>query len=562
MNFKQEIINELKKHTKTEIHLEVPSNLKFGDYAFPCFPLTKEFKKNPNDIAQDLAKKIKLSRIIRKVEIKGPYLNFFINSVELAKGILNDIFLKKGKYGKDIKKKKNGKVMVEYSQANTHKSFHVGHLRGTSLGESLSRILKFNGYNVVQTNYQGDTGAHVAKWLWCYLKYHKGEKLPKKNPGKWIASIYVEAVQKSDDNNQKEMDEINYKLENNKDKKLTELWKKSRKWSLDSLDKVYEDLDAHFDNFFFEREMEKRGKELSKELVKEGIAEVNDGATIINLERYNLGIWVLLRMDGTCLYSAKDLALAEKKFKEFKIDKCVYVVGAAQSMHLRQLFKTLELMKFKHADKCHHLSFAEVRFSTGKMSSRTGENVLYSELKDGILKKLKEEVEKRHKEWDKKRKEESVRNIFSAAIKFDMLKQEPNKNIIFDIDRALDFEGETGPYIQYAHARICSIFRKYGKKISNKVNFGLFENEKEKKIISLLGQFPNLLEECAEHYKVHILSRYLLSLAQSFNEFYHECPILLEKEEVKKSRLLLAYCVKEVLSNGLFLLGIKAPEEM
>ncbi len=556
-DFKKEVIDILKKHTKSEINLEIPPDSKMGDYAFPCFTLAKEFKKAPNKIAEELAKKIELSKNIIKVEIKGPYLNFFVNKTKLAEEIVKKI--KKGNYGKQPKKKE--KVMIEYSQANTHKAFHVGHLRGTSLGESLSRILKYCGYNVTQANYQGDTGAHVAKWLWCYLKYHKNEQLPKENQEKWIASIYVEAVKKTNEKTQEEMDKVNYKLENKNDKDLVNLWKKSRKWSLDSLNLVYKDLNAHFDRLFFEREMEKRARDISQELVKKKIAKISDDATIINLEKYKLGIWVLLRKDGTCLYSAKDIALAEKKFNEFKIDKSVYVVGAAQSLHLKQLFKTLELMKFKNAKKCYHLSFNEVRLPTGKMSSRTGENILYSDLKQEILNKLQKEVEKRHKDWNKKQKQESVNAMFSAAIKFDMLSQDPNKNIVFDIDKALDFEGETGPYLQYTHARICSILRRYNKKPTIKIDYNLFK-EKELAIVKLLEKFPNIIINSAENYKPSSLCRYLLELSQQFNEFYHACPILKANKDIMQARILLIECVKEVLSNGLNLLAITAPERM
>jgi len=561
MDLKKEIINILKKETKLEeVSLEIPPDPKLGDYAFPCFALSKTLKKSPVEIAKELAGKIKPEKTIKEVKATGPYLNFFIDRQVLGKEIIKDILKKKDKFGTG--KKKKDKIMVEYSQANTHKAFHVGHLRGTSLGESLARILKFYGYDVVQANYQGDTGAHVAKWMWCYLKFHNGEEPPKENPEKWIASIYVEAVKKTDEDTQKEIDEINYRLENSLDPKLAELWKKSRQWSLDSLELVYKDLDAHFDNYFFEREVEGRGRDISQELVKKGIAKIDEGATVVDLNEYGLGVWILLRKDGTCLYSAKDIALAERKFKEFMIDKSLYVVGAAQSLHLKQLFKTLELMKFKQAGKCYHLSFNEVRLPTGKMSSRTGENILYSELKEELLEKIKDEVEKRHVDWDKGRKEKSIKSIFSSAIKFDMIVQDPNKNIVFEIEKAMDFEGETGPYIQYAHARICSIIKKNDYPIKDKINADKLSAKEEEKVISLLKTYPDIIAESAEQYKPNSLARYLLELSQAFNEFYHTCPILQADEETKNARLNLILAVKQVLSEGLFLLGIESPEEM
>ena len=558
MNAEKEVIKLLNKELKLKgISLEAPPDPKLGDFAFPCFQLSKKFKKNPVEISKELSNKLKPSGLIKEIKQAGPYLNFFIDKQKLAESLIKEIL--RGDYGKGKAKKE--KVMVEYSQANTHKAFHVGHLRGTCLGESLARILKYSGYNVIQANYQGDTGAHVAKWLWCYLKFHKGEKPPKKDPERWIADIYVEAVKKSNQDNQKEIEKINYQLENKKDKELMNLWKESRKWSLDILDDIYKDLDAHFDKFFFEREVEARGKEIAEELVKKGIAKIDDGAALVDLEKYRLGIWILLRKDGTCLYSAKDLALAEKKFKEFKIDKSIYVVGNAQNMHMQQLFKTLELMKFKQAKKCFHLSYAMVRMPTGKMSSRTGENILYLDLKNEIINKLKQEVEKRHKDWNSQQKAESVLNIFSSAIKFDFLMQDPNKDIIFDIEKALDFEGETGPYIQYVHARICSIFNKNGK-FNGKFNAGMLKTEYEEKIINLLSAFPDTIEKSAESYKPHLIARYLIELSQSFNEFYHNCPILQADKDTKQARLGLISAVKEVIKTGLDLLGIESPEVM
>jgi len=561
MNIKEEVVSLIDKEVKldkSEIRslVEVPPNPDFGDYAFPCFKLGG----HPVDEAARLISNIKKSKVIDRIDQKGQYVNFFVDKQMLAEIVIKQVFKEKKNYG--VGKKKKDKIMVEYYQANTHKAFHVGHIRGTSLGESLSRILKHNGYEVIQANYQGDTGAHVAKWLWAYLKYHKGQKPPKTDQEKWIASIYVEAVKKINEKNQNEVDEINLKLENNTDPDLTKLWKESRQWSLDSLDLVYEDLRAHFDRFFFEREMEPRAREIVKELLKKGLAEVSDGATIINLEKYDLGVWVLLRKDGTCLYSAKDIALAEKKFKEFKIDRSIYVMGAAQSMHFKQLFKTLELMNFSQAEKCYHLSYAEVRLPSGKMSSRTGENILYSDLKEEMTKKLRKEVEKRHSKWSKKKKEESVGNIFSSAIKFDMLMQDPNKNIVFDIDKALDFEGETGPYVQYAHARACSILRKAKQRLDSRVNYETFNLEEEIKLIKKLGNFEMIVEKAGESFRPHLIARYLIDLSQSFNEFYHKCPVISDMRHVMRARLLLVECVRSVIENGLNLLGISAPEEM
>lgn len=562
-DFKIAIEKELTKLLKNEeVMLEVPSDSSLGDYAFPCFNLSRTLRKNPIEIAKELSQKIKKVKYIEKIEPNGPYLNFFLNKTDLLKGTLCEIYKKKEKYGSCKKKKE--RVMIEYSQANTHKAFHVGHLRGTSLGESLARILRFSGYKVIQANYQGDTGAHVSKWLWCYLNFHNNEEPPIEEKGKWIAGIYVEAVNKIEENPdlQKEVDKINYNLENKKDKNLTRLWQKSRKWSLEEFETIYSDLNAHFDHYFFEREMEKDGKTVSKDLIEKTIAKIDDNATIIDLNRYNLGIWVLLRKDGTCLYSAKDIALAKRKFEKYKIDKSIYVVGNAQSLHLQQLFKTLELMGFPQAKKCFHLSFNEVRLPTGKMSSRTGQNILYSEMKKEIFDYTYNETLKRHPDWDKEKIKNTVKSISIASLKFDMLLREPNKPIVFDAVEACNFEGETGPYIQYAHARCNSILIKHDKAATNKIKFKLLQSDQEVKLVNKLRDFSNVILEAEKHYKVALLARYLIELSQSFNEFYHNCQVISEDENLTNSRILLVNCTKQVLSNGLNLLAIDAPKEM
>lgn len=560
--FKKDIESLLAAHSITGAILEKPPANIDSDLAMPTFALAKTMKKAPHIIAQDLAKELKIPKdsLIRDIKANGPYLNFYKDNEKYNRVVLEAIIKMKDTYG--AKPKKKEKVIIEYSQANTHKAFHVGHVRGTSLGESLARIMKNEGYSVTQANYQGDTGAHVAKWLWCYLKHHKGETLPKTDGEKWIASIYVESVKRLAENPdlQQEVDKINSDLENSKNKSLTGLWKKTRKWSLESFDEIYKDLDAHFDYYFFEKEMEDRAKEVSKELVKKGIAKIDNGATIIDLNAYSLGIWVLLRKDGTCLYSAKDIALAEKKFNEFKVDKSIYVVGAAQSLHLKQLFKTLELMKFRNAGKCHHLSFSEVRLPTGKMSSRTGENILYADMKKELEDYATDEVRKRHGDWKEKEIIFSAKNISIAALKFGMLNQNPNKPIIFDSKEALKFEGDTGPYLQYTHARSNSILKE--KQFSKNFNPLLLKEKEEAVLLRKISYYPEAISVACELCDPNHLATYLLELAHDFNTFYHQHQVLKAPHGLRDARLALVYATMQVIKNGLHLLAIPAPEKM
>ncbi len=532
--------------------IEIPPNSELGDYAFPCFSLAKSQKKSPAEIAGDLAKKIILTKEIEKVVAVGNYLNFFINGNFLTESTFNKILKEKENYGSQKIKEK---VMVEFSQANTHKAFHIGHVRGTSLGESISRILEFSGNKVIRANYQGDTGMHVAKWIWCYKNYHQNKKLKKDEI--WIASIYVEAVKRleEDPELQNEVNTINKKLDTREDKELNKLWKKTRKLSLESFKPIYKELDTKFDIFFFESEIEKRGKEISNELLKRKIAEVSEGATIINLN--NLGVWVLLRKDGTVLYSAKDLALAEKKFKKYKIDKAIYVAGNEQKLHFTQLFTTLKLMNFKQAGKCKHVPVTEVRLPEGKMSSRTGTNILYSQFKKELIEHTKQELGKRYKLSEKELNKRALA-ITIACLKYAMLKQDVDKTIVFKKEEAMQFEGNTGAYLLYTHARAKSILKKAK---STRKNYKIPQLTRiEKNIILQLSSFPDIVLNAYRSLAPNIIANYACELCQLFNEFYHSEKVIGSKNQAFLLTLVEAFSI--VIKNTLFLIGIKPLEKM
>ncbi len=556
--FKKKVAYLLKKNIplkeKEILNLiEFPPDEKLGDLSFPCFSLSEKLKQNPNIIAEQVTSKIKPGKEIEKIEVKGAYINFFINKKELAEEII-----KIGEsYGKGKEKKK---IMIEFSQANTHKAFHIGHIRGTSLGESLARILEFSGNKVIRANYQGDTGMHVAKWLWCFLKYHSKETL--KDNESWIASIYVDSLKRMENDKtgklQKEVEEINRKLESGKDKKLNELWKKTRNLSLKSFESIYHDLSTKFDVYYFEKNMEQQGKQIAKNLLDKKIAKKSEGAVIIDLEKSNLGVWVLLRKDGTVLYSAKDLAAAEKKFQDYKLDKSIYVAGSAQKLHFEQLLKTLELLKFKKIRNINIVLFHEVRLPHGKMSSRTGENILYSHFKSEIIDYAKQEIKKRNPRITSGELEKRALAISVAAIKFAMLKQDSNKSIIFVKEEALNFEGFSGPYLQYSYARASSILKKT-KKTKSKIKIPELNNQ-EIRLIKKLLEFPDIVGEAGKQLNPVLVANYSFQLAQIFNEFYHSCRVVNSKEESFRLKLVEAF--RTIMKNSLYLLGIEVIEEM
>lgn len=534
--------------------IEIPPNSEMGDFAFPCFTLSKKLKKSPNEIAKNLQKKIKLPGEFEKAEVAGAYLNFFVDKKLFSEEIINRILNEKNKFGS---RKINLKGMIEFSQPNTHKAFHVGHIRGTSLGESLARIAEFFGEKVIRANYSGDTGMHIAKWIWCYKKFHSAEKL--KNDEAWIASIYVDAVKKLSENEkfQKEVDEINRKIEDKSDREINELWKKTRKLSIDSWKKIYKELNTRFDIHYFESEVEKRGKEIANELLKKKIAKISDGAVIVDLEKYKLGIFVLLRSDGTVLYSAKDLALAEKKIKE-KLDWYLYIVADEQKLYFQQLFKTLNLMKIKDAEEFHHVSFGTVRFPEGKMSSRTGENILYSDFIKDVSDYAKKRISERSGKISNAELEKRALAVSIAAIKYSMLKQNANRVIIFKKEQALNFEGDTGPYLLYSYARASSILRKAKSRASKTKTKNLEKPEFE--LAKKLAQFPEVTESAYKNYNPSLIANYSYELAKIFNEFYHACPVINSDNE--KFRLELVAAFRIILKNSLTLLGIETLEEM
>lgn len=514
-------------------------------------------RKSPIDISTNLASSLskKLPKEISGVKAQGAYLNFFVNKKDLAGEVIKKILKEKENYGAGNQKEK---VMVEFSQANTHKAFHVGHIRGTSIGESISRIQEFLGNKVIRANYQGDTGMHVAKWIWNYSKNHSKEKI--KADEQWIAGIYVDAVKRLAENEklQEQVDEVNRKLEEGKDKKLIGLWKKTRKISLDALEVIYKELNTHFDKYYFESEVEKRGKEMAQELENKGIAKISEEATIMDLNEYGLSVWVLLRKDGTVLYSGKDLALVEKKFKDYLLDKCIYMVADEQNLHFQQLFKTLELMGFKNRDKCAHINYGMVRLPTGKMSSRTGDNILYSSFKKEVVEYAKHEIKKRFPEIKDKELDKRALSISIAAIKFSMLRQSPNKVIIFTKEDALSFEGDTGPYIQYSYARASSIIRKSKKKLKPKIKH--IPEVHETELIKKLAEFPEIVKQAHKQLNPGIIANYSFSLAQIFNEFYHACPVINSEQE--EFRLSLVQSFRIIIKSSLSLLGIDVIEEM
>jgi len=404
MNFKKEIIKVLKKDVKEikadESMLQVPPQEDMGDFTLPCFPFSKQLKKSPNDIAQEFVRKIDLKQPIAKVEVKGPYLNFFINKAKMAEAAIDDIKKQKNKYGA-VKKKKET-VMVEYPSPNTNKPLHLGHIRNMLIGNSVSEILKFNGDKVIRANVNNDRGIHICKSMLAYKKFGKG-KSPKKGEKSdhFVGNFYVKfnEAEKNDPNIEEEAKEILRKWEK-KDKEVVKLWKLMNSWAYAGFEQTYDRLGVMFDKYYYESDYYTKGKDIVMKALKKKVFNKEDnGAVSVELEKHKLPNKVLLRGDGTSVYMTQDLFLAERKFKDYKLDKSIYVVGSEQNMHFLQLFKILEILKYKWAKpgKLYHLSHGMVYLPHGRMKSREGTVVDADEMIDEMIKIAETEINKRDK---------------------------------------------------------------------------------------------------------------------------------------------------------------------
>lgn len=536
-----------------------PPDKKMGDFSFACFGPAKKQKKDPAKLGQEIVAKLKgENKFFEKIEAAGPYINFFINPNAVAKITLENISKQKNKFGQSRQDKKN-KILLEFSQPNTHKEFHIGHARNALLGQSLVNILHASGYKVIPANYIGDTGAHVSKWIWAYQKFHRGEE-PREDRAKFLSQVYQEAVEKisADEGLKKEVSQIHQKLEQG-DKELIGIWKKSRGWSMEEFKKIYKILNIDFDVYFYESEEEGPGKKMVAELIEQGVAKESQGAVIIDLEKYNLGVLLLLRSDGTMLYATKDIPLAFKKFEKFKIDESWYLVDSRQSFYFQQLFKALEIIGLKKPLK--HLIYEFVATPEGVISSRAGQVPSFIDTFEFVTGLAEQSTKQRHPEWPEKKINQTAKIIALAAIKFEMLKSSREREIVFDPKKALSFEGFTGPYLLYTSARINSILKKQRPgRVRDWKNITIAPLEKQL-VIKMLS-FPEIVAEAAESAQPSIISQYLFDLAQKFAEFYHEINVLKAEEPERTWRLGLIRDIKQVLENGLGLLGIESLEEM
>jgi len=556
---------DLLKGEKIEETLETPPDPKFGDLASNiCFSLSKKLKKPPQAIAEETVKKIKIPKgsPITKVEAKAGYINFFFDYSKLSKSILKEILTKKQKFGSS-KIGKGKRVMVEHSQPNPVHPMHIGHSRSTFLGDSLANILDSLAYKTIRANYMNDTGLQVAKLVTAYLIWGKGKK-PDEKPDLWLWKYYVkfhEEAEKNPDIKERARETLR-KFEIEHDKKIIQVWNKVVRWCIKGFEETYKNLGINFDTYLFENKFRDSGKKNVQKTLKKGIAFKSDeGAIVANLEKFGLPGCVILRSDGTGLYATSDLGMTPYKFKKYKLDKSIWVVASAQDLYFKQHYKILELLGYPWAKNCHHFSFDLVHLPEGKMSSRKGKAVMIDEVIKKLTETVLKEVEKKNPKLSKKQKQDIAEKVAIGAFKYNILRVEPHKTITFDWNRMLSFEGDTGPYLQYAYVRASKILQKAGK---FKENYSVEKlKDQEKNLIKKLLQFPDIVEQSAKDMRPHYICGYAHELSDIFSEFYHSCPVIrAETKELRNFRLTLVKTTKITLKNSLSLLGIDTPERM
>ena len=522
-------------------------------------------------IASELAEVIGTTRCFSKVEAINGYLNLIFSRENYMQRVIDTVLEQGNDFGRG--ERNHLQWMVEFSQPNTHKAFHVWHLRSAILGDVLARILDFAGFDVIRANYPGDMGLHVIKWLWNYMKYHQGER-PEKDVTKWMGALYAEASRRLEENPEFEIEvRALYARWDKRDPEVIKLWQETRQWSIEGFEQIYDLLDIRFDRYYFNSMFEDSGREIVEDLIKAGIAEderANGGAVVVKIdeklglksEKYR--VFVVLRSDNTALYATEDLGLAKQKFTDYPdLDRSLYVVDVRQSLHFQQLFKTLELAGFEWANRCQHVAYELVNLPGNVvMASREGTVVLLEDLINEATDRALEVVREKNPDLTEDQKLRVAHAVGIGAIKYPMLSRESTKVVTFDWESALDFNGQAAPYIQYAFVRANSILRKAGGVIPESIRPDYPLNDAEVALVDRIGRIPNEIQKAARDLKPLVVTSFAFELAQAFNDFYGQCPVLQVEEPIRSSRIRLVAAARQAIANSLALLGITAPQAM
>lgn len=568
INFKKVIAYKISKvididEKEIEGYIEVPSNKEMGDYSFPCFRLAKVLKKSPQIIAEELKEKLIFENDeITKVEVVNGYLNFFINNLQLVKEVLKEIDEKKEKYGSsDMGKGKN--VVVDYSSPNIAKPFHIGHLRSTVIGNSLYKTYKFLGYNCIGINHLGDYGTQFGKLIEGYKRWGSEYNI-EENPIDELTKIYVRInnLCKEDESVLEEC-RSNFKKLEEKDEYCVKLWNKFRELSLKEFQRIYDLLDVHFDSLNGEAFYSDKMDEVIDILEKTGRLVESEGARVIELEEKKIPPCIIQKSNGSTTYATRDLAAILYRARNYDFDKALYLTSYEQILHFNQVFEVAKLLGLdkKYTNNLIHVPFGMIQLKSGKMSTREGNVVKLEDLLKESISRVKEIIEKKNPELEDK--EKIAETIGIGAVIFNDLYNSRMKDEIFDWDEMLNFNGETGPYLQYIYVRTNSILKKAGYIPELKdVDAQELNDEGAINIIKILYSFDDVIKQAAEKNEPYVIARYLINLAQAFSSYYNDHKIIVDDKKIQNSRLYITYGVNLVLKTGAMLLGMKMPERM
>ena len=572
IDFKKEIAEIIAKNleglTEDEIKsmIEIPQDQSMGDYAFPCFRLAKTMRKAPNLIAAELAEKLQGEQLFSEVIPVNAYVNMFVSREEMMKSTVSEVLEEKENFGRsDIGG--NKKVIVEFSSPNIAKPFHIGHIRSTVIGNSLSKIYDALGYDVFKINHLGDYGTQFGKMICAYRRWGNREDVIN-SPIKTLLGYYTKFHVEVEEHPELEDEAraIFTKLEQGS-KEEVELWQWFREESLKEFQRVYDMLGIEFDSYNGESFYSDKMPRFEKELSDKGLLQESNGAQVVDLEEYKLGTALIKKSDGSSLYITRDIAAAVYRKENYDFYKNIYVVATQQNLHFQQLFKILELMGYDWANQCVHVPFGMVRLEEGTMSTRHGRVVFLEDVLNGAIEKTREIIEEKNPNIENL--EEITSQVGIGAVVFNELSNNRIKDYTFKWDQILNFDGETGPYVQYTHARCASLLRKAGEVIVAKaqdpknVDFALLaKSDSAYELTKLIYAFPGVVEQAGEKYEPSIITRHIIDIAQCFNKFYHDEHIIVDDEVEKTSKIALVIATKRVIATGIGLLGMKAPERM
>ena len=566
LDLKEIIANEIQKVTNVETiydYIEVPANKEMGDFSLPCFKLAKELKKAPQIIATEIKDKLNIpDNIVLETKVVNGYLNFYLNPMLIAKTVLEEFEDKKEKYGSsDIGKGKT--VVIDYSSPNIAKPFHIGHLRSTVIGNSLHNIYKFLGYNVVGINHLGDYGTQFGKLIEGYKRWGSEYDI-EHNPIDELTKIYIRINNLcKEDESVLEACRNNFKKLEDGDEYCTKLWQKFRDLSLKEFQKVYDLLDVHFDSSNGEAFYSDKMPEIVQILEKTGKLVESEGARVIKLDEYNIPPCIIEKTNGSTTYATRDLAAIMYRARTYNYDKALYVTSYEQNLHFKQVFETAKLLGLdkKYTDGLEHIPFGMVQLKTGRMSTREGNIIKLEELLNEAITRASKIIEEKNSNLENK--EEVAKKVGIGAVIFNDLYNSRIKDEIFDWDIMLNFNGETGPYLQYMYVRTNSVLEKANKvpNIQN-VKIELLKDNASIYLIKEMYNFENIVKQSAEKNEPYIISRYLINIAKAFSSFYNDNKIICDDADIQNARVYLTYCTNVILKTGASLLGIQMPNKM